>query len=114
MTQRTQQFAQFLKVIDFTIKGKLVTAACRSHRLMTLRRKIDNGKATMAQSDSRFRITPHSFIVRPPVRKDIRHHAETLRHDRAIISCSNESYDATHRVNQMKIGKGLSNAIWVT
>ena len=79
-------------IIDFAVERQNVAPTLRNHRLMAIRRKIDDRKATMPKTNAR--IDPDAFIVGPPVAKS-RHHAP--HYQRINPAARQHACNAAHR-----------------
>jgi hypothetical protein len=75
--------AQLFVVVDFAIVGEHPAAVVRDHRLVALRRQVDDRKSAVAEPDSGLVVDPASLIVRPAMGDRVRHRRHRLRVDRA-------------------------------
>ena len=64
-----QLSADLLEVVDLAVVGHDVAAADGMHRLMTLRRHVDDGQPTVGQCKAMRRIEPRTCTVGPSVRQ---------------------------------------------
>jgi hypothetical protein len=62
-------------VINFAVEGQNETTVAGMHGLMSSRRKVENGEATMPKRNSSLRICPHPCIVWTPMPQLQRHSA---------------------------------------
>src|SRR5213078_54847 len=65
--------AQGAVVVDLTVEDDDESTARRRHRLMTMRRQIDDGEATNTQRDSRRRVDPNAAVVGTPMNDGFGH-----------------------------------------
>ena len=80
MSTRFQLCTQTEMIVDLAIKGNHVSPRWRNHGLMTGRRKIKDGKATMRQCDTSTILYPYTGIIRPTMVNAISHfHCGRLR-----------------------------------
>src|SRR6476469_2702023 len=67
--------ANLQMVINFAVEGQNETTVAGMHGLMSSRRKVENGEATMPKRNSSLTICPHPCIVWTPMPQLQRHSA---------------------------------------
>src|SRR3546814_4229957 len=70
MTLRDKFRTQAPEIIDFAVEGDHIASAMGRHRLMALRRQIDDRYAAVAQRQPRLRIDPQPIVIRPAMLED--------------------------------------------
>ncbi len=76
----TQLLPQLSVVVDFAVIRDHVASRLRQHRLMTVRRKIDDRQAPMSESHTRCRVYPFTIIVRATMSDAQGHSPRQLGH----------------------------------
>ena len=81
--------------VYLAVVGQDIAPACRCHRLVTLRRQIDDGQPPLTQPDAGPVIAPQALVVRSAVDQR-RGHARDLACQRGFIAPSGDACDAAH------------------
>jgi len=70
---------QLTEIVDLSVVGYGKLAIRGDHGLLSRRRKIDNGEATMAQADTAIRVAP--LAIRSPMSHRVGHFPQEGRGD---------------------------------
>jgi hypothetical protein len=68
MAEARQVLAEWVVVVDLSVVRDDVPTLRRAHRLVAVRRQVDDGEASVAESDPAPLVDPTTAVVRSPVR----------------------------------------------